>query len=138
MLAVNAVGRVTKDLEVKQSKEKVPYIRFNFAVNKGYGGNAHPVYLQCWVFGDSVDRILKAKVGKGSLLHITGDLDITKFKKADGTEETTPKVIVWDWGYIPVVKTKSSTPQPCDQEENTLAPSINDFEHVFDDDDPPF
>jgi len=87
MLTINAIGRVTKDLEVQYSKAHEPYVRFNFAVNKGYGENAHPVFLQCWVFGGSVERLVKAKVGKGSLLHITGDLDITKFKKKDGETE---------------------------------------------------
>lgn len=110
MLTVNMIGRVTKDLEVQQSKEHQPYVRFNFVVNKGFGENAHPVYLQCWVFGGAVERLVKAKVGKGSLLHITGDLDITKFKKDDTTEVTVPKVIVLDlWRPACVTPIPAST-----------------------------
>ena len=131
MLTVNAIGRVTKDLEVQYSRAHEPYVRFNFAVNKGYGENAHPVYLQCWVFGSAVERLVKAKVGKGSLLHITGDLDITKFQKEDKTELTVPKIIVWDWGYIPVGKPKTAdNPQPPADGTNEPAASLSDFEEI--------
>jgi len=132
MLTINAIGRVTKDLDVQFSKNKEPYVRFNFVVNKGYGDNAHPVYLQCWVFGGAVERLVKARVGKGSLLHITGDLDITKFQKdGDDKEYTIPKVIVLDWGYIPVGKPKTNdASQPADDGTNEQAASISDFEEI--------
>lgn len=140
MLTVNTIGRVTKDLEVQYSKAHEPYVRFNFVVNKGYGENAHPVYLQCWVFGAAVERLVKAKVGKGSLLHVTGDLDITKFKKDDGTELTIPKVIVLDWGYVPVGKPKTNdTSQPASEGTNEQAASLSDFGEIdCNDDDLPF
>ena len=80
MLTVNTIGRVTKDLEVKTGTKEA-YICFNLVVNKGYGEKEHPVFLQCWVFGHAVERMVKAKVGKGSLLHISGDLDIEKNSK---------------------------------------------------------
>ena len=131
MLTVNMVGRVTKDFEVQYSKESQPYVRFNFVVNKGFGENAHPVFLQCWVFGSAVDRLVKAKVGKGSLLYITGDLDITKFQKDTTTELTIPKVIVLDWGYVPVGKPKANdTPQPNNLATNEPAVSLSDFEEI--------
>jgi single-stranded DNA-binding protein len=138
MLTVNAIGRVTKDLEVQYSKAHEPYVRFNFVVNKGYGENAHPVYLQCWVFGTAVERLVKARVGKGSLLHITGDLDITKIKKDQETEVTIPKIIVMDWGYVPIGKPKANDSQP-DAPPGEAGAKLEDFGEIdCNEDDLPF
>jgi single-stranded DNA-binding protein len=143
MLTVNAIGRVTKDFEVQQSRANEPYVRFNLAVNKGYGDNAHPVFLQCWLFGIAAERLVKAKVGKGSLLHITGDLDITKYKKDDGVELTIPKVIVFDWGYVPVSRPKTDENSPPANDANGTnepAASLGDFAEIDcnDDEELPF
>ena len=142
MLTVNAIGRVTKDIEVQYSAGHEPYVRFNFVVNKGYGENAHPIFLQCWMFGQKgVERLVKAKVGKGSLLHITGDLDITKFRKDDGTELTIPKIIVLDWGYVPAGKPKAdgdSQPAATDDRTNAPTASLDGFEQIDCDDELPF
>lgn len=37
MIQITTVGRVTADLELKESAKKVPYLRFDLAVTKGYG-----------------------------------------------------------------------------------------------------
>ena len=142
MLTVTTIGRVTKEIEVQESKAKESYVCFNLAVNKGYGENAHPVFLQCWVFGNAVERMVKAKVGKGSLLHIAGDLDITKFKKEDGTEVTTPKVIVLDWGYVPAGRPKANDSQPAPEGTGEFVEeppvSLSDFEEINCDGEPQF
>ena len=134
MLTVSAIGRVTKDLEVQYSSKRAsePYIRFNFVVNKGYGEKEHPVFLQCWAFGGAVERLVKAKVGKGSLLHITADLDITKFKKdGEDKEYTIPKAIILDWGYVSVGKPKSNDDsQPAADGASESTASLSDFEEI--------
>lgn len=64
MLLVEAIGRVTADLNVQQGK-KEPYSSFSLAVDRGYGEQEHTVFLDCMVFGDTALRMEKAKIKKG-------------------------------------------------------------------------
>ena len=106
MFTGTVIGRVTRDLEIQHSAEKVPYIRFNLAVNKGYGENGHTIFPQCWVFGsENVNRLLRAKVGKGSLIQIAGDIDLVEYrKKLNGVETgetgSVIKIMVWSWAMF--------------------------------------
>lgn len=106
MLTVTTTGRLTADLEVKTSQKGNGYLRFNLAVNKGFGESAKAIYLQCWLYGEQVDRMVKAGVKKGSLIEIAGDLDIVEFEKKDGTKATVPKVTLYSWAYAPSNKAK--------------------------------
>ena len=129
LITIGTIGRVTKDLEAKTSTAGKTYLCFYLAVNKGFGENEHPVFLQCWVYGEDVSRMVKAKVAKGSFLQITGDLDITKVKRDDGTEVTFPKVRVLTWSYVSAGKPKSSdTPQ--DDPPNEPGRGLDDFEEI--------
>lgn len=131
------IGRVTRDLEIQYSAEKVPYIRFNLAVNKGYGENGHTIFPQCWVFGsENVNRLMRAKVGKGSLIQIAGDIDLVEYrKKLNGVETgetgSVIKIVVWSWDYVPTGK------RPAIESEENHPPipeaSLEDFEVVSDD-----
>jgi hypothetical protein len=116
MFTGTVIGRVTRDLEIQHSAEKVPYIRFNLAVNKGYGENGHTIFPQCWVFGsENVNRLLRAKVGKGSLIQIAGDIDLVEYrKKLNGVETgetgSVIKIMVWSWDYVPTGKRPATEP----------------------------
>ena len=111
------IGRVTRDLEIQYSAEKVPYIRFNLAVNKGYGENGQTIFPQCWVFGsENVNRLMRAKVGKGSLIQIAGDIDLVEYrKKLNGMETgetgSVIKIVVWSWDYVPTGKRPATEPE---------------------------
>ena len=80
-------------------------IQFNVAVNKGYGEQEHANFYQCVLFGKATERISKAGVKKGSLLFITGDLDLVEFtRKSDNSKGTIAKITVHDWNYVPTGK----------------------------------
>ena len=75
------------------------------AVNKGFGEQEHPNFYQCVLFGKAAERLGKAGVKKGSLLFITGDLDLVEFtRKSDGSKGMIPKITVYEWSYIPTGK----------------------------------
>jgi len=116
MLTITATGRVTADLELQQSQKGNNYLRFNLAVNKGFGESATTVYLQCWLFGEQADRMVRAKVKKGSYLEIAGDLDLSKYKR-DDKETVTLKVSIYSWAYIQ--QSKSDLPK------SDTAPAVN-------------
>ena len=71
------------------------------AVNKGYGEQEHANFYQCVLFGKAAERIVNAGARKGSLLFLTGDLDIVEFTRKDGTKGMIPKITVYEWSYVP-------------------------------------
>lgn len=120
---ITLTGRVTADLELQVSPGGTKYVQFNVAVNKGYGEQEHANFYQCILFGNATDRLSKAGVKKGSLLFITGDLDLVEYtRKGDGSKGMIPKVVVYDWNYVPSGKraennnanTDSGTPAGAD------------------------
>lgn len=69
---ITLTGRVTADLELQTSQNNTEYVQFNVAVNKG------------------------------SLLFITDDLDLVEFtRKSDNSKDIIPKIIVYEWSYVP-------------------------------------
>lgn len=137
MITITTIGRVTRDLELKTSQNGNSYVSFNLAVNKGFGESAHAVFLQCWVYGAEVDRLTKAKVAKGSLLQITGDLDVVDFQKQDGTKGTAVKVVVSNWEYGPTSKGKSDAPAGAPAYSSPTGHTMGEFEELGCDDDLP-
>ena len=102
---ITLTGRVTADLEIQSSSNGTAYIQFNVAVNKGYGEQEHANFYQCILFGKAAERLSKAGVKKGSLLFITGDLDLVEYtRKTDGSKGMIPKITVYEWNYVPTGK----------------------------------
>ena len=102
---ISLMGRVTADLTLQTSHGGTDYVQFNVAVNKGFGEQEHPNFYQCVLFGKAAERIINAGAKKGSLLFITGDLDLVEFtRRSDGSKGTLPKVTVYDWSYVPAGK----------------------------------
>jgi len=105
------VGRVTSDLELKTSVNQNCYVRFDLAENIWVGGTMRIQYLQVWAWGENAKRLIKSKVGKGSLIWVTGSLILEEYKKQDGvTTDKRLKVILDNWGYINVGKPKNGEP----------------------------
>ena len=69
-VTIITTGRVTADLELKTSQngKNTKYVQFGLAVNKGYGEKEHPNFYNCLLYGEDAQRIIDAKVKKGSLL----------------------------------------------------------------------
>ena len=95
MIQITTVGRVTADLELKESAKKVPYLRFDLAVTKGYGEGKHTVFLPCLAFQSVAQRMESAGVKKGSQIMISGDLDVVDFERRDGSKGKANKVSVY-------------------------------------------
>lgn len=112
MADVFAVGRVTADFELKISANKNPYVRFGLAENIGKGANAKTQYYQVFAFGEKAEQLVKAKVGKGHLLHISGQLELEDFLKKDGvTPDKRLKVTLYNWRYVRTRKSDRQDPQ---------------------------
>lgn len=119
---IHIIGRVTKDLEVQKTATGKSFISFDVAENKGYGEHAKTQFHQCTIWGDDlVDRIVKAKVQKGSLLEVVGEQEVTAFKRNNGDIGAGSNVNVWHWQYV------SAGSKKAEGTENAASGGYNDL-----------
>lgn len=130
MAQVYVIGRVIADLELKTSEKNTSYVRFDIAENIGYNQNQRTQYLQICAMGEDAERLVHAHVKKGSLIWISGSLELEQFTKKDGvTKDKRLKVLIDNWGFVPVGNFRKSSEA---SEKNSLdysappaAPVIN-------------
>lgn len=84
MAQVNVIGRITADLELKTSEKSNPYVRFDIAENIGSRQTLHTQYFQVCAWGEDANRLMKAHAKKGSLIWVTGSLELEPYTKRDG------------------------------------------------------
>ena len=102
------IGRVTADMELQWSVNQNAYVRFGLAENIGYGETARTQFLQVWAWGDDAKRLIQRGVKKGSLIWVSGQLELEAYKKQDGTTDKRLKVMLDNWGFIAAGKPKGS------------------------------
>ena len=81
MTSITIICRPTKDPELRTSPSGVTYTTLDVAVTKGYGDKEHPNYFRAFCKNEMAQRVINAGVKKGSLIYITGDLDIRPYTK---------------------------------------------------------
>lgn len=110
-VTISTIGRVTADLELKTSQngKNTKYIQFGFAVNKGYGDDTHANFYSCVLYGEAAQRMMDAKVKKGSLIQIVGDLELVEFARRDGSPGWTAKITLYNWNYAPTNRPKNES-----------------------------
>lgn len=158
MSSLTIICRPTRDPELKSSPSGVIFTTLDVAVTKGFGDKEHPNYYRAYCKNDMAQRVINAGVKKGSLIYITGDLDIRPFTRKDGSTGTANEITVFDWGYVNTGKPKSEdgtqtqngTPAAAQniptQTPPAQAPQYNpyanvpqpQFEEIGDDDELPF
>lgn len=158
MSSITIICRPTRDPELRSSPSGVIFTTLDVAVTKGFGDMEHPNYFRAYCKNDMAQRVINAGVKKGSLIYITGDLDIRPFTRKDGSTGTANEITVFDWGYVNTGKPKSDdnsqtqngTPAVAQnipaQTPPAQAPQYNpyanvpqpQFEEIGDDDELPF
>ena len=110
MAQTYVIGRVTADLEPKTSINRNPYVRFDIAENIGSKEHRRTQYFQICAMGDDAERIVRARVKKGSLIWVSGSLELEVYTRRDGvTTDKRLKVLLDNWGFIPVGTDKAAT-----------------------------
>lgn len=113
MAQVYVIGRITADLELKTSEKNNPYVRFDIAENIGSRQNLHTQYFQICAWGEDANRLMKARAKKGSLIWVSGSLELEPYTKRDGvTIDKRMKVLLDNWGFIPVGGARTSKEEP--------------------------
>jgi len=120
MAQVHIIGRVTANLEMQESSQtKQPYIRFSIAETIGYGERLKTQYAQVWVWGQHAEQMIQCKVRKGSLIRVSGSLELEEYAKKDGTTtDKRLKVKMESWGYVSAGKSKKGLPDNGTQPDN--------------------
>ena len=95
-------GRVVSNLELKTSVNGNPYLLFSLAERIGYGETAHTQYYQVWAWGDAACQLDKQGVTTGSLIWVSGVLELVDYIQKDGTtKDKRLKITLKDWGAPP-------------------------------------
>ena len=76
-------GNLTKDMEVKVSKNDVNIGKFTVAVDNGYGENTNTQYYPVILFGKRVESLQKYLL-KGTKVIIDGQIDYISIQDVDG------------------------------------------------------
>ena len=132
LLPINPVGFVTKDPVLRDSKDKkTKYLRLNLAVDKGFGEKKRTVLLQATFYGAEAERIVRAKVKKGSCIQMAADVeDVIAFaKEEDGELVAMIKLRPLDWKFGPLPPKKETD---SDTKDTVDKPPLNpeDFPEV--------
>ena len=110
MAQVNVIGRITADLEPKTSEKNNLYVRFDIAENIGGKEHRRTQYLQICAMGDDAERLVRARVKKGSLIWVSGSLELEVYTRRDGvTTDKRLKVLLDNWGFVPAGTDKAGT-----------------------------
>lgn len=91
---------------VSNIKESDTYLSFTLIANKGYRENAHPIYLKCFAFKQTMETLLKADVKTGSRLSIVGELKNNHYEK-DNVVYNCNSIIVHNWEFCPIVNNQT-------------------------------
>lgn len=109
MAQVYVIGRITADLELRTSEKNHPYVRFDIAENIGSRQNLHTQYFQICAWGEDAGRLMKAHAKKGSLIWVSGALELEQYVKRDGvTADRRMKILLDNWGFVPVGRAMAS------------------------------
>lgn len=105
MAQVFIIGCVTADLELQISTNGNSYVRFSLAENIGYGETSKAQYYQVWAWENDAKHLVKRKVKQGSLIWVSGSIELEEYTKQDGkTRDKRLKVKMDNWDYIPLGK----------------------------------
>lgn len=94
---VTVTGRITADLELKESGE-TKFVRFSLANEEGYGDKKHTNFLPSIAYNKSAENMVKAGVKKGSYIWLMGTLRQST-NESNGKKYNNVGIILNRWGY---------------------------------------
>ena len=86
-------GRLTKDVELKQSQSGKYYAQFTLAVDKLVGKEKQADFISC-VAWEKLAEVLSQYTHKGSKVNVMGRLSTRNYKNSDGLTIYVTEVII--------------------------------------------
>lgn len=130
---INLIGRVSTELELKNSKD-VTYIKFNLAVQRPMKKDTTD-FIPCIAFGKTAELIDKY-VKKGERLGVNGQL-ISNQYESKGEKKSTYEVNIGSIDLIePIKKEEGMSKEEKEKVKGTLLEPKHDLSNDIDDDFP--
>lgn len=120
------VGRITKDVELRQTGNNNQIVSFNLAVNRafrGQDGTQQTDFISCKAFNKTAENIARY-CGRGSSVAIQGSIQTGSYKKQDGSTVYTTDVMVNQVAFL------DSKPQGNQQQGNNFNQLYNHVNNV--------
>ena len=93
---VTIVGRLTKEIEVRYTKNETAVGNFTLAVNRDYKnqeGEYETDFINCTIYGQIAER-MKEWTQKGDLLGASGKIQTSNYEDKDGNKKYKTEVMV--------------------------------------------
>lgn len=123
--AVVIVGRITRDLELKQTTNGVSNVRFSVAVNRPFakkdGNEQQADFINCVAWRAQAENLVKY-CGKGSLVAVQGSIQTGSYTDRDGKKVYTTDIMA---NNIQFLDTKSSTNNGANNQNATPGQQFN-------------
>lgn len=97
---LNLEGRLVNDPEYKVGKENREFCTFRIAVNQQFGAQENTSFFNCTGSEGIANRMRKAQVTKGRMIHINGNLTLREYKNREGVTCMSADVGILDWHYV--------------------------------------
>lgn len=105
------VGRTTKNIELRQTKNGTTYVQFTLAVNRAYKGSDQQAdFIQCVAWSKTAETLAQY-VFKGALIGIEGRLQVRTYANEAGIRQYISEVLVNRFTFLEARK-NSVTPEP--------------------------
>lgn len=111
--SVILIGRLTKNLELRQTSTGKSMTYFNLAVNRNFKneqGVSEADFINCAAFGKQAENMARY-LGKGSLISVEGRISTRNFQGNDGKTVYVTEVIVGSVTFLESKKQQGSTNQ---------------------------
>lgn len=130
------MGRITQDLELKQTQSGNAVLSFTVAVDRNYapqGQDRQTDFINCVAWKQKAEFI-NNYFAKGRMIAVEGNLQTRTYDDKNGTKHYITEVVVDNVSFTGEPKQQSG------QAQETAEPigNLDDFEVVISDDNPPF
>ena len=132
MNKVQLIGRLTKDPELRYTRNQIPVASYSIAVNEGYGDDKVTTYVNLTTWGKRGEFVSKY-FKKGQAIAIVGRLNNNNYEDKDGKKVYTLEVVTEETEFVGDKKETSN-----EEKEGFTGNNIYQDEIVVDDDDLPF
>lgn len=119
------IGRISNDLELRQTTTNKSTTRFNLAVNR-IGEGTDFITIQAW--NNQAENLCKYQ-SKGSLISIEGSLRVESYEDNEGNKRTTTYVLANNIEYL----SSKSNNKPLETAENEEVDPFIEFGDAIDD-----
>lgn len=133
--SVILIGRLTKNLELRQTSTGKSMTYFNLAVNRNFKneqGVSEADFINCAAFGKQAENMARY-LGKGSLISVEGRISTRNFQGNDGKTVYVTEVIVGSVTFLESKKQQGNTSQYEQTQNSGYSQQANNGFEAFED-----